>query len=255
MDTQNNILTIWEYPLGEWGFGLIMLVIAGFTAIGANGDWSVTLIAGVSGLFFIFFGTILVVQADRAGGTLTIRRNSILRHYERNIPVTEIAALQLEPSRGSSSAYRIVVITKDNETISFRTGYSSGVSGKESKAKRLREFLGVGGEDMSTGGMLSRATNMAQQAFQEKQEALSGPEAEEHITEGVHWKTQTVAFGGTPVTCWFSPDQQCPGGFVFVAQKVAGQATAGSGRLAGMNRLFYHEIIGMVGFGRENTPV
>jgi hypothetical protein len=254
MQTQNNILTIREYPLREWGFGLLMLVIAGFTAVGASGDWSITLIAGVAGLLFIVVGTILEVQADRVRDTLTIRRTSLLRHSVREIPVANIAALQLEASPGSSSTYRIVVITKDDETIPFRTGYSSGVSAKEGKARKLRAFLGVGGVEMPVGGILSQATSAVRQVFQEQQESLSGAEAEDHLTEGVHWKTQTVAFGGTAVTRWFSPDQQCPGRFVFLAQKVVGQAGVAGGLLGGMNKLFYHEIIGMYGFGSEDTP-
>ena len=255
MDTQKNSLTIREYPLGEWGFGLLMLVVAGFMVVGASGDWSITLIAGAAGVLFILFGTILVVQVDRVSGTLTIRRTALLRRrYVREIPISNIAVLQLEASQGSSSSYRIVVITKDNETIPFRTSYSSGMSTKENKAKKLRDFMGVGGADMSVGGMLAQASNMAQQVFREKQEALTGPEAEEHITDGVHWKTQTVAFGGTAVTRWFSSDQQCSGGFVFVAQKVVGQPAAASGLLGGMNKLLYHEMIGMYGFENEDTP-
>jgi hypothetical protein len=254
MDNQDNTLTIREYPLGEWGFGLLMLAVAAFTAAGARGDWSITLIAGAAGLLFIIFAAILVIQADRVNGTLTIRRTALLRRYVRAIPIANIASLQLEASRSSSSTYRIVVITKDNETIPFRNAYSSGLSTKEAKAKRLREFLGVGGTDMSLGGLLGQATSMARQVFQEQQETLTGPEGEEHVTEGVHWKTQTVAFGGKPVTRWFSPDQQCPGGFVFLAQKVAGHAGAAGGLLGGMNKLLYHEVIGMYGFGSEDTP-
>jgi hypothetical protein len=102
--------------------------------------------------------------------------------------------------------------------------------------------------------MLSQATGAARQAFQEQQEALSGPEAVEHVTEGVHWKIQTGALGGTAVTRWFSPDHQCPGGFVFLAQKVAGQAGLTGGLLSGVNKLLYHEIIGMYGFGSQDTP-
>ena len=45
MEAQNNTLTFREYPLGEWGLGLLMFAIAGFTAIGASGDWSITLIS------------------------------------------------------------------------------------------------------------------------------------------------------------------------------------------------------------------
>lgn len=254
MDNQDNTLTIREYPLGEWGFGLLMLAVAGFTAVGARGDWSITLIAGAAGLLFIIFAAVLVVEADRVNGTLTIRRTALLRRYVRAIPIANIAALQLDASRNSSSNYRIVVITKDNETIPFRNAYSSGISAKQAKAKRLREFLGVGGEDMPSGSMFSQASSRAQQVLQEQQEAMTGPEAEEHVTEGVHWKIQTVAFGGTPVTRWFSIDQECPGAFVFLAQKVAGQTKAAGGLLGGMNKFLFHESIGMYGFGGAETP-
>jgi hypothetical protein len=255
MDTQNNTLTIREYPLGEWAFGLLMFAVAGFTAIGARGDWSISLIAGVAGALFVIFANILVVQADRVSGLLTIRRMSLLRRYTREIPIANLAALQLESSQGSSSTYRIVVITKDNETIPFRTAYTSGTIGKEAKAKKLREFLGVGGADRSLGGILNLAGNIAQQVFHEQQEALTGPAAlAEQVTQGVHWKTQTAAFGGAAVTRWFSADQQCPGGFVFVAQKVVGQPAAASGLLGGMNKLLYHGLIGMYGFGSADTP-
>lgn len=251
MDTQNNTLTIREYPLGEWGFGLLMLLVAGFTAVGAGGDWSITLIAGAAGLLFILFGVILVVQADRVGGTLTIRRTALLRkRYVRAIPIDTIAAIQLEATHGASPNYRIVVLTKDNESIPFRLAYSSGTTKKEAKAKQLREFLGVGGEEITSG-----ATRQARQVIQEQREALPGPDAlMDHVTEGVHWKTQTRTFGGTAVTRWFSPDRQCPGGFVFVAQKVVGQPTAAGGLLGGINKLLFHETIGIYGFGAEDTP-
>jgi hypothetical protein len=209
----------------------------------------------VSGVLFILFAAVLVVQADRVNGTLTIHRRSVLRGYVREIPIVNIAAIQLQAAPGSSSSYRIVVITKENEIIPLRTAYSSGINSKKAKAKKLREFLGVGGEDLGLGGMFQRATSMAQQGFQEQQEALSGETAlTEHVTEGVHWKTQTVAFGGMAVTRWFSPDQQCPGGFVFLAQKVVGSPAFAGGLLGGMNKLFYHEIIGMYGFGSAETP-
>ena len=255
MDTQNNTLTIREYPVGEWGFGLLMLAVAGFTALGARGDWSISLISGAAGVLFIVFATSLVVQADRADATLTIRRTSLLRRYMRVIPVAEIAALQLEASSRSSATYRIAVITKDNETIPFRVAFSSGLKSKEAKARKLREFLGVSGAEMASGGIFQQATSLARQAFQENQAASNGPEPlTEQITDGVHWKTQTIAFGGSAVTRWFSPDQQCPGGFVFLAQKAAGSPAIAGGLLGGMNKLFYHEIIGMYGFGGADTP-
>ena len=254
MDSQNNTLTFRDYPLTEWLFGLLMLVTAVFTGIAAKGDWTITLISGIIGLFFFVFAAILVVQADRTRATLTIRRTSLLRRYVRAIPITDIAALQLEASPGSTSTCRIVVITKDNETIPFRTAYTSGLSAKTARVNSLRGFLGVGGADLPAGGIFKHASSLAQQALQEKQASLTGPEAEQHITEGVHWRVQTVAFGGTAFTRWFSPDQQSTSGFIFLAQKIAGHSLAVNGLLAGLGKLAYHQLIGMVGFGSEDTP-
>ena len=182
MDSQNNTL-IREYPVIEYLVGLALLAVSVFTAIGAKGDWTFTFITSIVAILFLIFAASLVVTADRITGTLTIRRTSLLRRYKREIPISNIAAVQLESSRsstssGSSTTYRIVVITKDNETIPLRTSYSSGMLAKEAKAKKLREFLGVGGQDLSLGGIFRQATGMAQQAFQEKQEALTGPEAD-----------------------------------------------------------------------------
>jgi hypothetical protein len=258
MDSQNNTLTIREFPFIECIVGLVLLSVSAFTGLAAKGDWTFTIIIGLVGLLFLALAANLIVTADRTTGLLTIRRTSIFRRYVREIPISDIAAVQLETSysqgsRRSSPTYRIVVITKENETVPFRPSYSSGTFAKEAKAKKLREFLGVGGQDMSLGGIFKQATGMAQQAFQEQQEALTGPEAEEHVTDGVHWKVQTVAFGGMGITRWFSPDQQCPTGFVFLAQKVAGQGTAYAGVLGGLNKLVYHQLLGLYGFRSEDT--
>ncbi|HTX91431.1 MAG TPA: hypothetical protein VMC09_09455, partial [Anaerolineales bacterium] len=255
MDSQNNTLTIREYPVFETLIGLGLLATAVFTGLAAKGDWTITLITGLIGLLFLGLAATLVVQADRIAGTLTIQRSSLLRRFAREIPVSDIAAIQLETSRSSSnssSTYRIIAITKQGETIPFRSSFSSGFSTKEAKARKLREFLGVGGQDLSLGGLFETATSMAQQAFQEKQEALTGPEAEEHTTEGVHWRVQTAAFGGMGITRWFSPDQTCPTGFVFLAQKVAGQGSAG-GLFGGLNKMLYHQLLGMYGYGQDDA--
>ena len=256
-DKQNSTLTIRDYPLAAWIIGLFLLGWAVFAGLGGNGDWVVPLISGTGGLLCLVLASTLVVQADRMCGTLTIRRTSLLRRYVREIPISSIAAIQLESadsSGDSSGTYRIVAITNDNETIPFRTTYSSGTLGKEAKARKLREFLGVSGADMSLSGKFQQASSMAQQVFQQSQESMSGPDAEEHVTEGVHWKVQTVAFGGKAITRWLSPDQQCTNGFIFLAQKVAGHAVVSGGLLAGLSKFAYREIIGLYGFKSEETP-
>jgi hypothetical protein len=260
MDSQNNTLVIREYPIWSWFIGLLALVYAAMSYYQKPSWWIGPAIGVGLFLLFVLFSTTLTVTADRIARTLTLRRSGLLIHKSRAIPVSEIAAIQLESTRssssghGSSTVYRIVVITTGNETVPFTTSYSSGLAGKEAKARKLREFLGVGGADMSLGGMFKMATGMAQQAFQEQQEKLTGPEAEEHVTDGVHWKVQTAAFGGTAVTRWFSPDLQCPGGFVYLAQKVQGQGAGAGGFLGGLNKMLYQQTISMYGFGKEDTP-
>ena len=71
MDAQNNTLTIREYPLSSWLTGLVLLAVAAFSAVGARGDWTITLITGVAGALFLAFAATLVVQADRLSGTLS----------------------------------------------------------------------------------------------------------------------------------------------------------------------------------------
>jgi hypothetical protein len=261
MDSQNNKLVIREYPVAFWLIGLVMISIGVFYLFNVNEQvWGAAIWSGI-GLLLLLLSNILTITADRITRTLTIQHSGLLSRKSREVQVAEIAAIQVESSRSTSSSsrsssptYRIVVITKGSETIPFTNSFSSGASSKENKARRLREFLGVGGQDMSLGGIFKMATGMAQEAFQEKQEALTGSNAEEHITDGVHWNVQTAAFGGSGITRWFSPDLQCPGGFVYLAQKVQGQGAGMGGLLGGLNKMLYQQTLGLYGFGADDTP-
>ncbi len=95
---------------------------------------------------------------------------------------------------------------------------------------------------------------MAQQKFTEQQEALTGSQAAEQVTSGVHWRVQTVTFGASPVTRWYSPDYRCPEGFVFLAQKVEGQRTMGGGLMGGLGKMLFQQSMGLYGFSSEDTP-
>ena len=260
MDNQNNQLVIRQYPIFAWIFGLAVLGFAAYVYIQTPASWVYSAVGIAIFLLVVLFSNVLTVTADRIARTLIIRHDGLVTHKSREIPVGDIAAIQLESHRSysssshsSSTTYRIVVITKGNQTIPFSASSDSARAPKEAKARQLREFLGVRGEDSSTGGIFKMATGLAQQAFQQKQESLTGPETEEHITDGIHWKVQSVAFGGAAVTRWFSPDFQCPGGFVYLVQKVAGQGS-GAGLLGGLSKILYRQTIGMYGFGAEDTP-
>jgi hypothetical protein len=213
------------------------------------------------GLALLVLPSVLTVTADRDVQRLTLHRRSLWKESTQEIPFAEIEAIQMEinQNRSSSSsgpAYRIVVIRKDGEEIPFSRVYSSGTADKTRKIKKLREFIGVGGSEMGMGlmGTLRAATEMAREAYQEQQEELTGSLDEIHSTSDVHWQVQTRAFGGSPITRWFSPDYQVADGFVYIAQLAEGQKMSGGGLLASMSGFLFKQSLSIYGFGREDTP-
>jgi hypothetical protein len=225
-----------------------------------TGQLTVPMIVGGIGLLIFLLSTILTVKADRSTGLLTIQRAGLFRRFKREIPISEILAIQLEhsishssSSRRSTSVYRIVAITKGQEVIPFRNSYSSGQWAKEAKAKKLREFLGVGGADGSLGGKFQEASGKAVEQFKQEQEAITGSQETEQITDGVHWKLETKAMGGTPVSRWFSPDFRWEGNFVYLTQKMQGQGSQ-SGLMSLMGKMLFKTSLSLYGFPADLTP-
>ncbi len=260
MDNRSNQLTIREYPIFGWLFGLFMFGM-GLLFYQAKPDQSAMLIiAGGIGLLFFLFSTILIVKADRSTGLLTIQRIGLFRRFKREIPVSEILAIQLEhsfshssSSRRSASVSRIVVVTKNQEVIPFRNAYSSGQWAKEAKAKKLREFLGVGGADGSPEGIFQEVSSRAVNQFKQEQEAITGSQETEKVTDGVHWKLETKATGGTPISRWFSPDFRWEDNFVFLIQKMQGQGSQ-SGLMSMMGKMLFKTSLSLYGFPADLAP-
>ena len=240
MDTTNSRLIIREYPFGLWLTGLCLGAIGANFFVKTPGQWLIAAVLVAVGLVVFLIATILSISVNRITGSLTLRyRNILFLGSKKEIPLSEIASVQVEMSRSSNRStsgpsYRIVVVRKDGQVIPFRSYYSSGVAGKQKKAGQLRTFLGVEGTPLS---ILKMGTQMVQERFQEQQESMTGSPDEEHITDGIHWKIQTVTFGASPITHWFSPDFQCISGFLFLAQKVEGQKTISGG----LGKLLYQQ--------------
>lgn len=260
MDNPSDQLTIREYPVFEWFFGLAALAFGTFTLRADPTQYFVPIAAAGVCLLFFVLSTILIVKADRNAGTLTIQRISLLRRFKREIPVSDLIAIQLESTRSYSSSshsrsttYRIVAITKDQQVIPFRPSYSSGSWTKEAKAKKLREFLGVGGADMSIGGMLRTASSMAAEQFKVEQESITGDQDTYQVTDGVHWKLDTKAMGSSPVSRWFSPDYQMADSFVYVTQKIQGQSSQG-GLMSVVGKMLFKTSLSLYGFPPDLTP-
>ncbi len=256
MDTNNSQLTIREYPFGIWLFGLVTIGFGAYFITQAPRQWIIAAISSAVGLVLLLTPTILTMTADRTSGLLTLRyRNLLFLGSKKEIPLSEIAAIQVEmrhSSSGSSrgSNYRLVLVRKDKQVIPFRSYYSGGAISKQKKAKQLRTFLGVEGTDQTPLGMLKMGKQMIQERFQEQQESMTGSQDEEHVTNGIHWKVRTVTFGASAITHWFSPDFQCVSGFLFLAQKVEGQKTISGG----LGKMLYQQSIGLYGFNGDDTP-
>jgi hypothetical protein len=59
--------------------------------------------------------------------------------------------------------------------------------------------------------------------------------------------------GTSPATRWFSPDFKTQDGFLYLAQKVTGQSSAG-GLMASFGNMLFKQALSMYGFGAEALP-
>jgi hypothetical protein len=261
MDNQNPNLTFREFPFSNWILGIIFLGLAATnlpdqTLTAGSADFIFLVIEVAAGLFLILSGSIVTINADRVTQMLTVRIRALLRSSTKEIPFAEIASIQLEMNPASSGrqrggpTYRVVVINKNGESIPASFFFSSGNKEKNRIVEKLRAFIGVGGDDTGVGNLFQAASTMARQKFQEQQETITGNEAEEHVTDGVHWTLETKAFGGMPVSRWHSPDFKCDGYFLFLVQKVEGQGAPG-GLMA---KTLYKTSMALFGFSGSLTP-
>jgi hypothetical protein len=249
MDTPQSTLTVREYPFGSWLVGLFLLGFGLYPYYNSHGTALFMLIPAGIGLLILLITAIVVVTADRNSQTVTLRWRGPLRWRNKEIAFGDISAVEVQSTSGSSrsgTSYRIAIMLSDGKVVPFHTSYTSGSLSKERKAKQLREFLGVGGQDGTPSGMINLVQQAARQNLQEQLGTAPG-------SDGVRWTVQANSFGSAPITRWFSSDFQCPGMFVFVAQNVAGQKQIG-GLLAGVGTKLAEAAMQIYGFTGEDTP-
>jgi hypothetical protein len=252
MDAGQTSLTIRDYPWPAWISGS-MLFLGGLFAISIMSTYPYMGIAFlVVGSVLLLVSSILTVTADHMAGILTLRYRSLFWGSSKQIPLSEITAIKLECSSSSDSGttYRIVLVCQDGQVTPFHSYYSSGRASKQSRVDQLRSFLGVGGQDDETAVSIFSGLPAVQQA----QQALSSSESEEHVTDGVHWKLQTVSMGTQSLTRWFSPDCKSSSGFLMLAQKVDGQKTMAGSLLGGVGKFLLQQLTHLYGFGPQDVP-
>ncbi len=252
----NQQFTIREYPIALWLTAFALLAGGGYSFYQIPGQWVVLAATCVLALLILLLSSVLTVSADKLSGTVTISQFSPLRRQARIIPIQDIASIHVEQSSSSedtSSTYRIVVTLNGGEIIPFRSYYSSGFAAKGEKARKLRDFLGVGGEDQRQGNISDTFSGMAQQAYRETVALFADSPSEERLVKGARWLVQNVTHHGTSITRIRSDEFKWPG-FLYLAQKGNNQHFAKSGPFAALMKSLFQQSIGIYGFTPEDTP-
>ena len=251
-------LTIREYPIAMWLIAGALLAGGGYSFYQDPGSWVVLTITGLLALLILLLSSVLVVKVDTSSGTLTISHLSAIRRKVRNIPISEVASIYVEQTtnsgdNGSSTTYRVVVALRDGEIVPFRSYYSSGFTAKGEKARKLRDYLGVGGDDQREGNVIEALSSMAQKAYLETIDLFANSPVEEKLVRGARWQIQKVAHHGTCITRIRS-DEFKMSGFLYLAQKGKNQNFARSGPFASLLKTLFQQSIGIYGFSPEDTP-
>lgn len=259
MNNSDRQLIIRDYPTALWLFGLFMVGFSISAFFGPQVPRLVPLVGlGLAGLLFTL-PSVLVITADKSTGFLTLEYRSWLRRSKKEIALHELEAIQVNQkvshdSDGASTTYQIVAVTKDGMMTPFRSYSTGSWRSKQKTVEKLRAFTGVGGVDPGLRGMFKQVSQRAKSEFQKQQAELTGPPDEKHVTNGVRWQVQTTAFGGAPVTRWFSPNFKTDGGFLFLAQIVKGQKMPTSGLMASINSTMLKASMSVYGLGDNEAP-
>jgi hypothetical protein len=261
MQNHDN-MTFRDLPFGLWlvGFGLLGAGIYFFSFQGISG-MSLGL-AGV-GLLILLLSWGLTITADRNTRTLRLHYWSLyFLQKNREIPFDQIASIRVDSTRSmerrgqQTRSYRIEAVLRDNSLVPFRKYYSGGFLSSIRKQKivdQLRAFIGLAGDfDESPAGLLRAVRQVGALTAAEQQQALTGPNTQQHVTNSVHWQIQSMGMGAMPITRWYSPDFKMSHGFLFLAQKVSGQATGGI--MAALGKALFQQSISMYGFKPDDTP-
>jgi hypothetical protein len=236
-----------DRPWVRWTIGLvlggiaILLVLFALARIfqskNASGEsfpFVILLIAAVFGLgslLLFSLASVLTIRIESDRGFLTLTYRSLLRKKVKEIPLEQIASVNVEVYRGQSPSYRVAIVEKDGQTTPLRY-YTPG--NKQDFASRLREMIGVDGFFVSS----------------PEYAALIAPYAEMQETSGVCWNLQSIEMAGVPVTRWFSPDYKTKKTFVYITQKPASQKSV----RGALGRTAMRVAMGRYGFDGDDVP-
>ena len=254
-------LKLKDYPILIWVIGFACIGWGGYAFVSTLPAFNFNaLVAMAIGLFILVFVYALTVTADKTTGNLTLNYRSVFLHSVREIPLSQIQTIRVDSStsqgrkRGSrNTTYRVEAVLKNGEHVPFRSYFSGNFLKAQKWASELRAFLNLPEDfDETPMGIIRAATKLGSDAARMQQEAFTGPNPEMRATDGVNWQVQSFGMGAAPGTRWFSPDFKTQSGFLFLAQKVAGQSSTGF--LASLGKTLFKQSMSMYGFDSFDTP-
>lgn len=203
---------------------------------------------GVGILLGILLSATTRIFIDRGQGVLRITYQYLYRLSQKEIPLNDLAAIEIQTSNSSDSGatHRLVFILHSGVVIPLHSYYSSGFLGKERMAQRLRQAIGLSDR-------VGPAVTTGQAVRQIQREIVAHEESGE--SDGVRWRLETIHYGAVPVSRWISPDYTLPGDFLLLAQKARGKGGGAlGGLLDGLSSLLFRQLISMYGFQSDETP-
>ena len=274
---QADRLVIKDYPLGLWAIGAL-LTLGGvfweliFLALQPGGFWPAgrelvkpgtvfdLIVTGglLPGAILFLIGaplallsSALTLTADRLKGTLTVSYRSLLRGLVRDYPLTEIASVEVDRARSStgtgSSTYRLALVLTSGRRQPLRSYYSSGYGAKESKARQLREYMGVTGSAARPVSAFQAMRQLSTPSFTLEREGT---------TDGVTWRLESANLGGVPVSRWVCAGCKVPGSFVCLMQRPPDSRAAqgGAGLMGKVSQMLYRQVLSLYGFDPGALP-
>ena len=252
-DTRNEYV-IQDHPTKTWVLAIIMLGGAFFFYLRNPEQWPVVVTLAVIGLMLLMVPAV-EIKASRATKTVVIFRRSLFRKSQQTIAVRDIVSIAVgvkTDREDGSHSYRVEITLANGDIIPLRSTYSNNRKRHEELARKLREVTEVENEPSAN---LDDAlgSEVMRHEFQQQQEEITGKQGVEHITRGVHWTFETLAFGRMPLSHWHSPDFQLEDTFVFLTQKLVGQKALPS-LLQPATDLLFKGSMRVYGLDEDDTP-
>ncbi len=249
-------LTVKEYPIFWWIFGGLAIAMGVFILASSRQALIFALVLFAAGILFaLVIPTITTITADKTQGALTIKQSGLVRRSARQYALKDVVSVEVERSAArhhqsghhstQGPTFRIVFVLASGERVPLHSYYDSGWLSKESRARRLREFLGL---------PEPASAPTVQQAV--RQLLTNNPVAHHQgQTDGVPWQIEVAGAGNMIVTRWTSQYVQFPGRFLFLAQTVKGDtALRPGGFLGGLAQFAQQQALAAYGFQPAETP-